>query len=371
MIAVLWIIGILFLLFVLLEIGCRLFHMHRYGVPFHSKVVGEYPYSQFVERVDPPLHYRFKKGFRSSMVTINRFHCRGKEPAADGAKKRILVIGESMYFGVKILNEKDLWSNQLERLLKRHGYTDWEVINAGSPMYNTVQHRVLWEQVLYRIRPDILLLSLGGNDLTQAWMMGSQWTPGAPWPWKFIMALERKSPWWNKILSHFCFYFLLRRKIVTGRPGFVPRDEVFKEEECQRVIWENLRSIAEDARKNGAKVGILSFGLAVDPVPRPEDRCKLDVIQANWEEHSKGNMRIIYRFFEKTEKEFCPKHGFPFIDIQEAFRRNPKRFECYYDIAHWNKRGMRLVAKALFEELCRLGWLDMQKGQPKEAMSNP
>ena len=371
MIAVLWILGILFLLFVLLEIGCRLYHMHRYGIPFHSKVVGEYPYSQFVERVDPPLHYRFRKGFRSPMVNINRFHCRGKEPAADGAKKRILVIGESMYFGVKILNEEDLWSNQLERLLKLHGYTDWEVINAGNPMYNTVQHRAFWEQVLRRVQPDILLLNMGGNDLTQAWMMGSQWTPGAPWPWKFIMALERRSPWWNKILSHFCFYFLLRRKTMTARQGFIPQDDTFKEEECQRVIWENLRSIADDAKKNGTKVGILSFGVAVDLVPRPEDERKLDAIQANWKEHSEGNMGTMIKYFEALKEEFCPKFDLPYIDMQEAFRRNPRRFECYFDLGHWNKRGMRWVAKTLFEELYRLGWLDMQKSQPKEAISNP
>ncbi len=360
MITMLWIVGIILALLALGEIGCRIYHQHRYGVPFHSKVVGEYPYSQFVEQVDPPLYYRFAKGFRSPMVNINRFRCRGKEPAADGAKKRLMVIGESNYFGVKLRKEKDLWSYRLEHLLKMHGYTNWEVINAGSPIYNSVQHRILWEQELREIKPDILFVCLSGNDVTQAWMMGSKWKPGTPWPWKFIMALERKSSWWNKILSHFCFYFLLRRR-MTSRPGFTPQDDTFKWEECLHSLRESYRTIVEDAMKNGARVAVISHGFAVDLIPRPEDRRKLDTIQSNWEEHSKGNMSYILKAMEYIRDTLCWELDLPYIDLQRVFREYPRRFECYLDIAHWNGRGMRVVADTLFRELMRLGWLD-QKG---------
>ncbi len=355
---VLWIVGGILACLVLVEIGCRVAHQHRYGVPFHSRAVGEYPYSRFVEQVDPPLFYRFRKGFRSPRVTINRFRCRGKEPAADGRKRRVMVIGESNFFGAKLPKEKDLWSYRLERLLHAHGYTDWEVLNAGNPMYNTVQHRTLWEQELRDADPDILLISIGANDVTQAWMMGSRWEPGAPWPWKFIMALDRKSPWWNRLLSRFCFYFFLRRKAMTGRPGFVPQDETFKLDQCRKAIYESLRAITEDARRRGAKVGIVTPALAMDPVVRPEDRRKLDAIQSNWEEHSKGNMPLILSLVKSFGEELCPALGIPFLDLQEAFREYPRRFECFLDIAHWNARGMRLVGDFLFRELNRLGWFD-------------
>ncbi len=361
MITILWIVGIILTLFALVEIGCRIYHLHRYGIPFHSKVVGEYPYSRFVEQVDPPLYYRFVKGFRSPMVNINRFRCRGKEPTADGTKKRLMVIGESNFFGAKLRKEKDLWSYRLERLLKMHGYTNWEVLNAGNPMYNTVQHRTLWEQELREAKPDILLISPAGNEVTQTWMMGSQWKPGVPWPWKFIMALERKSPWWNKILARFCFYFLLRRR-MTSRPGFTPQDDTFKWEECLHSLHESYRSILKDALKNGARIAIVNHGFAVDLAIRPENRKKLDAIQSNWEEHTKGNMLYILRSIEYVKDTLCRELDIPFIDLLEAFQEYPRRFECYFDIAHWNERGMNLVAKTLFRELMRLGWLDSPVG---------
>ena len=77
-----------------------------------------------------------------------------------------------------------------ERILADKGHPEWEVINAGNPTSNSYQHRLLWEQELSRTRPDILLIEIGGNDVSQAWMMDSRWKPGTTWPWRFIMALE-------------------------------------------------------------------------------------------------------------------------------------------------------------------------------------
>jgi len=354
-----WIIGTILSLFVLVEIGCRLYYEHRFGIPFHSRVVGEYPYKSFVERLDAPLYYRFKKNFHSSKVTVNRFRCRGREPAEDGAKRRIMVIGESTYFGVKLRREEDLWSYQLERILHQHGYLNWEVLSAGNPMYNSFQHRVVWEQDLRAANPDILFVNLGGNDVTQAWMMGSTWQPGAPWPWEFITALERRSPRWAKFLSNFCFYFFLRRNI-TSRPGFTPRDNTFKWDQCLETVIENLQTIVTDARSRGTNVGFVSHALVNDANPRPEDRKKLDAIQSNWESHSKGNTLYINRLFEIFKKEICPRLEIPYIDMQASFQCHPKRFECYLDIAHWNARGMHVVAETLFRELVRLGWLNVR-----------
>ena len=352
-----WIIGTILAFLVLIEIGCRLYYEHRFGIPFHSRVMGEYPYNSFVEQTDVPLYYRFKKNFHSSRVAINRFRCRGKEPAVDGRKKRIMVIGESMYFGAKLYREETLWSHRLEKILQDSGYGDWEVINAGNPMYNSVQHRILWEQELREAKPDILILNMGGNDITQAWMMGSQWKPGIPWPWKFILALERKSPWWAKLLSRTCFYFLLRRNLTARKP-FIFQDDAFAWEACLQTIQENFSAITKNAREAGAKVGYITFAVACDLIPKPGDRRKLDAIQANWEPFSKGNILYTYKLLDFFRNKVCPQLDTPFIDLQKAFNIHPRRYELFLDIAHWNARGMRVVAETLFRELVRLGWLD-------------
>ncbi len=357
---IVWTAGIFFILFILVESFARLYHRFRFKIPFHSRVMGEYPYSQFVEQTDPPLFYRFKKGFRSPMIHINRFRCRGEEPAEDGQKKRIMLIGESMYFGVKLRHEKELWSCRLEHLLKEHGYSNWEVINAGNPMYNSVQHRLLWEQDLCRAKPDILLINMGGNDVTQAWMMGAQWEPGAPWPWNFITALERKSPWWNKFLSRFCFYFLLRRSITARRP-FSRQDEIFKWEQCLKTIHENFISIAEDAEKAGAKVGFISFAPASDKAPRSEDHPKLEAIQSNWKTFAEGSFPYVYQMNDSFREDVCPQYGCPYIDLMKVFHACPNRYELFFDIGHWNAGGMRVVSNTIFEELENLRWLERGK----------
>jgi len=164
---ILWLCLAIIGIAILLEICARIYHRLHFRLPFHSKVIGEYPYRSFIEKVPPPLYYRFKKGFKSPKVNINRFYCRGPEPAPDGEKNRIMVIGESNFFGAKLKKEKHLWSIKLEKILKNYGYGNWEVLNAGNPTYNTFQHHYLFENSLKDAKPRILLIEIGGNDVSQ------------------------------------------------------------------------------------------------------------------------------------------------------------------------------------------------------------
>lgn len=78
---------------ILAEILSRLAFRLYYGVPFHDRRIAEYPYANCIERVDPPINYVYKKGYRSPRLNINRFGLRGEEPAKDGMKRRILFGG--------------------------------------------------------------------------------------------------------------------------------------------------------------------------------------------------------------------------------------------------------------------------------------
>ena len=66
---------------IVLEMAARLYHRSSFLVPFRSRRVGEYPFTRFTEQQDPPLYFRFKKGFRSPMVSLNRFGLRGPDPS--------------------------------------------------------------------------------------------------------------------------------------------------------------------------------------------------------------------------------------------------------------------------------------------------
>ncbi|MEN6391575.1 MAG: hypothetical protein ABFD04_14275 [Syntrophomonas sp.] len=134
-------------------------------MPFQPKNVGEYPFKNCIGEVDAPLIFRFRKNFNSPNLNFNRFGLRGPEPAPDGDKKHILILGESDYFGAKLPDERGLWSVRLQKILSSKGHADWEVLNEGNPGYNTVQHRALWEKELNHIQPDILVLSIGINEV--------------------------------------------------------------------------------------------------------------------------------------------------------------------------------------------------------------
>jgi len=352
---VIYAIAVVLLLLLFAETGARLYHRYHFRIPFRSKVIGEYPYRSFIEKVDGPLQFRLKKGFRSKMVNINRYRCRGPEPAPDGKKKRLLLIGESNFFGVKLRREKDLWSIKLEKLLHEKGYGDWEVLNAGNPTYNSFQHRFLWEEELRSSKPDILILDMGANDVSQAWMMGSRWKPAEPWPWEFIMAMEKKSPWWNHILARFCTYFLIRRS-MTERKAFPRWDEEFQWERCLESIGENYRIIAEDARRAGARVACTLYAFAYLLSPSPREVRALEAIQANWKTFIEGRGKYDYALIDYVREKLGRDVDMPYLDMLETFHNHPRRYELYLDLAHYNDTGMDLVAETLYREIDNSGW---------------
>ncbi len=339
-----------------IEGAARIYYGNRFRMPWRSRRIGEYPYDRFIEQAPPPLFFRFKKGFHSRQVTINRFGTRGPEPAPDGLRDRILVIGESLFFGAKLPREKDLWSLRLEERLREAGCSRWEVLNAGVPGYNAVQYRTWWEKELKRTRPKILLLEMGVNDITQAYVMGGKWKPGAPWPWEFIMRQQRKSPWWNSLATHSCAYFLRRRQKMTERKGFESQDGVFRHEECRRVVEEEARAIIEQARAMGIRVVLTSVAMAYDFQSLEKTPPQLDAIQSNWRESLRTTGVWLNRTGRWWLDEFSRQMNCPAIDLMNAFWNHPERFRMYLDVAHWNDRGHDFAASVIFDEIERLGW---------------
>ena len=339
------------------ELWARAYYKRRYLMPFRPRVIGEYPYSQFVERQDPPLHYRFKKNFSSPLVNINRFRCRGPQPAPDGEKRRLLLIGESQHFGVKLRREKNVWSIRLEQMLRKAGYHEWEVLNAGNPMYSSYQHQILWEQELHRVGPQILIVGIGGNDISQALMFGPRWSRETVWPWEFIMALERKSPWWNKLLGYSAIYYLLRRSATARRP-FPVAEELPPLEAVLETISESYRAIVSSAKAMGIKVALSLYAPAYDFNSTPDDRRRLAAIQSNWESFIYERGEWEKRFLDYVYRTLAPELGAEAIDIRETFGAHPRRHELYLDVVHFNAEGMEVLARIFFERLKDLGWLE-------------
>jgi lysophospholipase L1-like esterase len=356
----LWILfGLLFVVFAL-ELGCRVWYRLNYGFLFQGKVIGEYPYADFMEKSPEPIYFQHKQGFRSPEVNMNRFGLRGPEPAPDSQKKRIMIMGESEFFGAKLPREKDLWSINLQEILNAKGLDRWEVINAGVAGYNGVQFHAMWQKKWREINPDILLIRIGANEISQSYAMGSKWHPGLSWPYEFILKMQKRSSWYQRYLRRSCLYCTLKRKNLTKRAKFQRADEGFQWDSTIKSIFRNQKAIAEDAMAKGIRVAFVSMIPAYRPNMTQSECLAMESIQSNWQEFYDGWARFQFEYIERLQNDCAPRTGIPFLNLAEKIWREPQRAKYYLDIVHFNAKGHTLLAKMLFEGVDRLGWWERE-----------
>ncbi len=341
--------------FLMTELGARISYRRNFGGPYRVKRQINYPANQFIENISPPLYYRFKPGFRSALVNINRFGLRGLEPANDGSKKRFLFIGESPVFGSKLENEDKIWARELEQLLDKNGHGDWEVINGGFPMYNSCQQAEFWSDALDTIQPSVLLINIGGNDIGLAWVLGEAWEPGKPWPESLIRPPVNKQSRADWILQHICLYHFFSM-IIAKPAGWVSTVTEIDWNKCQDAIINSYRHLHKLASARGIPVYITG------PVPvysldnLEAEAANLAGLQLDYRRHLETGGVSLMALYNALKDELAAELNVPFIDLYAAMQGNPGRLKCYHDLLHWNARGMNFIAKTLYQEGTRLHW---------------
>lgn len=84
-----------------------------------------------------------------------------------GNKKRILVVGDSFVWGHGYSNLNYVWWKQLARILYVNGYTDVEVVAAGTSGFNTDMelNKILKnKEVMDELDPDLIIIGYVEND---------------------------------------------------------------------------------------------------------------------------------------------------------------------------------------------------------------
>ncbi|GIW99281.1 MAG: hypothetical protein KatS3mg111_2614 [Pirellulaceae bacterium] len=165
----------------------------------------------------PQAGYMLRPGLRvrSSTydITVNSRGLRGPEiPSAKSPDVvRILVVGGSAVFGYLVPDAQDP-CRMLEACLRERGHRV-EVINAGVPGYNVTQCRARLQADLAPLRPDVVLVYSGWNDI--------------PWLIAGAAPLHRRvtpaPPWWKRALVHSTLYGFLRYRLFPpAEPVFTP-----------------------------------------------------------------------------------------------------------------------------------------------------
>ena len=337
----------------------RYAHRHSYGIPYRPRIYGDYRYKEFIEKTAAPLYNRMISCYHSTCVNINRYGLRGPEPDEIEARKRILLMGESDIFGVKLPDERSLWSVQLQEQLDKDYSDSWDVLNGGHPGYNSTQHLELWKSKLMReVFPDILLLRLGGNDLSQAYTMGKKWNPDFVWPVKFLWAMNSaQTPLQKKLLMSCLYYMCGGKELYVRAFGDVVKE--FLQENKEAVLDQVIRnhiSFIESARARGIKVALLAPANLEDSADNESSRKALDCLNENWRSFSEGYSP----FFKETQihiKKLCAEKDVPYLEMGHYISSKYQLGTLFYDGVHWNARGHRIVADFLHSALLEMNWL--------------
>jgi lysophospholipase L1-like esterase len=164
--------------------------------------------------LEEPIGYRNRPGLRGTYygvpVSINSLGMRGPEvPDKAPGEFRILVMGDSVPFGIGVRYE-DALPQQLERVLgERHPGRRFRALNMGVPSYNTEQELIQLRTLGIALAPDAVILFFASNDIE-------------PKMW----VLERRSRWYANLAQRsyaasllFVLARELRQRLAAAGPG--------------------------------------------------------------------------------------------------------------------------------------------------------
>lgn len=266
---------ILFFLLCFLEIGLRIFWN---GKPRLPKIP---PNPRYYEVSDPEISYTLIPNhvYNKGIIKTNKYGFRVNTSIQDEKKPgifRILLLGDSIVFGVRLREDKTI-GEILRRLLAKYdlpGFSGFEVINLGMPGHNLNQYAAVLDRYGIRYSPDVIVAGITiSNDLEgrQARYLGNghlYLEPTASFtgvndsqnlPPRFIR--------WTYIWRYFFFHYSEakrqeRKRDLISAAGVPPKiflAPMNENDEVWKNVREGFRRLDVSAKKAGAEKIVLLF----------------------------------------------------------------------------------------------------------------
>ncbi len=222
---------------------------------FDAQVVWEHERNSFHEE-DAELLWKPVPGFERGYVRINSAGLRGPDvgPKEPG-RTRILLVGDSVTFGIRTPWENTLGFFLEQMLNSRPDAQEVEVLNAGVIGYTSHQGRILLEQRLREFQPDWVIVTFGYNDHHNAQLSDREKTQRG--------TQNLVSGWMRKTKSYSALQRIRPRTEDPIEREPVPRVSVDD-------FRENIRAIAELSLEAGARPCFLTTPIRPD-VPMVEN----------------------------------------------------------------------------------------------------
>ena len=272
---------------------------------------------------------------------------------------RILADGGSTTFDATVTADDSTWPAQLERILgANHGAGSVEVLNAGVPGYAVLDNLIRLQSELYRLKPDIIILLQGHNDLYYelvGFPPGDHDVPGARAP---------STPWANWLARHSLLYGKLegiRRALATRwlsggyvSPGRDPARADSALASAADHFRRDLTTYVTIAKMDGARVVLVEPVHVSGAREAPRDSLERRI----WENAFAGvPAEVVFRGYaeyRRVMRQVAEEQGVTFIPTATWGIEGAELFD-HGDPMHLRDAGARRFAERLAGAIDSLG----------------
>ncbi|MBM4246763.1 MAG: SGNH/GDSL hydrolase family protein [Deltaproteobacteria bacterium] len=296
---------------------------------------------------DPVLFWRLRGNvdhavWDFTMVSTNAQGLRHDRPIEDkpAGRFRIVCVGDSVTFGYRIplvfpdapehYDRNDApYAGRLERMLRaQYPGRDVEVIALAVPGFTSFQGRLLLEQTIGWLEPDVVILSFGFNDVAQR-----------PRPDAVVMAPDLVSTTLRRVLSssqallHLWRWYDAR---AAQRPAV---EQPTPGERVSRLDYvANMDAMVQLAAEHGAAVLVVG-AVYRDRTTNPPEARRMSI-------------------YRGTLQEAMRLENVPFLQIDELTENGaPANDELFGEHIHPSSNGHQLMAERILAALAEHGML--------------
>lgn len=298
-------------------------------------------------------------------ISSNALGFRGPDPPPHFAERLTIVTIGGSTTRCALQSDDKTWTARLGRLLEQSLRDVW-INNAGLDGHSTYGHRVLLEDHVVPLHPDVVLFLVGVNDVVagadnerDAENIRGSLRFGSP------TSLLRSLSSYSEVAALILDVYRSARA-HRGGLGYHPMSLVAmavheatpEEERAHRQEFAGPRLLAGYAERLQGLIGV-ARGAGIEPVfltqPLLVGRGVDDVTGRDLEtisvvRHGNGKMFWdVLEAYNDVTRRVCRESGVLLIDLA---REVPKSSRYFADFMHFNNQGAALVAERIDRSLC-------------------
>jgi lysophospholipase L1-like esterase len=270
--------------------------------------------------------------------SFNRQGYRDAEPAAGPGVRRIVLLGDSVAFGLGV-NQDRIFAHLLERRLQAATGQPWDIANLAVFAYDTGNELAALKEDGLRLEPELVVVQFLMNDFSIPASAGGPAPPPSLGD-RLTAAKNRlvyRSAFYRRLhqaasgLAYLAVHDARRRWFTDTLNDSQPRQQLAMlkatPDDSTIAAFRALATIRDVSRVAGATTLVL---LVPDEVQLYTDR---------------------YDAINRRVAAFCRHDGIALVDALPVLRTSPARRDLFLDGVHLTEAGHRLVADLLFREL--------------------